>query len=110
MGNLCGADVEEHYPWPTCEMHYKLATSFTDFYSWVWNCQNDPHDSVHIWIGGTIDCEEDYAKIGELLGEETMRSLITLSFIYRKALYRNGLFSCTGSADVSQKPEEVKSG
>lgn len=36
MGKMCHARAEEFYAWPTCEMHYNLATSFTDFYSWVW--------------------------------------------------------------------------
>lgn len=36
MGQLCQARAEDFYKWPTCEMHYDLATSFTNFYSWVW--------------------------------------------------------------------------
>lgn len=36
MGQMCQARAEEFYPWPTCEMHYGMATSYSDFYSWVW--------------------------------------------------------------------------
>lgn len=105
---MCGVDTEEDFPWPTCEAHYNLVTSFTDFYSWAWNCQKEPHGHVHIWIGGASDCEEEYSIIGELVGEETSRNLVSLSFTHHKELYRKGIFSCTGSADVSQTPEQVK--
>lgn len=70
MGEMCGTRVQEAYPWPTCEMHYKLTTEYTDFYSWVWYSLYDPHGPVHVWLGGTVDCESTYAKIGELVGEE----------------------------------------
>lgn len=63
---------------------------------------------MHIWIGGASDCEEEYSIIGELVGEETSRNLVSLSFTHHKELYRKGIFSCTGSADVSQTPEQVK--
>ena len=107
MGNLCGVDMEEDYPWPTCATHYNLATSFQDFYSWVIYSHYEPHGHAHLWIGGAVDCEEDYSKISELVGEETSRNLVSLAFTHRRELYRNGFFSCVGSADVSQKSKEV---
>ena len=107
MGKMCGVDVDKDYPWPTCESHYELVTSYTDFYSWVWASLYDPHGPVHIWIGGIVDCEDTYAKIGEIAGEETARNLVRLAFVHRKEMYRSGFFSCEGNADASEQPEEV---
>lgn len=105
---MCGVDVEEDYPWPTCEAHYKLVTSYSDFYSWVWASLYDPHGPVHIWIGGMLDCTNTYAKIRELVGEETARKLIKLGFVHRKELFRSGFFTCEGKVDVSAREDEVK--
>ena len=49
---MCEADVSEEYPWPTCSMHYELATEYESFYDWIWDSMYDPHGPVHVWIGG----------------------------------------------------------
>lgn len=109
MGNMCGIPTINTYPWPTCETHYDLATSYTDFYSYVWDSLYDPHGPVHIWIGGVLDCEQSYTTIGRLLGEEAAGELAMFSFVHRKNLYREGIFQCSGTATIDQKPEEVRS-
>lgn len=43
MGKMCGENVGTFYPWPTCESHYDMVTSYEDFYSWVWASGFDPH-------------------------------------------------------------------
>lgn len=107
MGKMCHMRVEDAYPWPTCEMHYDLATQYDDFYSWVWASLYDPHGPVHIWIGGVLDCEVTYQKIAALVGEEVAAELAMLSFVHRKNMFRDGFFACEGTADVSESPEEV---
>lgn len=110
MGKICGGDISGFYPWPTCESHYNLATSFSDFYSWVWQSMFDPHGPVHIWIGGVMDCEETYQKIETLVGSSAADTLATYSFVHRKNLYRDGLFKCEGTAKIDESPEEVRDG
>ncbi|CAB1096465.1 TYR [Ectocarpus sp. CCAP 1310/34] len=108
MGQMCHARAETFYPWPTCESHYNLATSFTDFYSWVWESLYDPHGPVHIWIGGVMDCEETYGvDIEHLVGEETALDLALMAFVHRKDMFRDGIFSCEGSVAVTESPDEV---
>ncbi|CAN0387437.1 unnamed protein product [Pylaiella littoralis] len=107
MGDMCGVDTSATYPWPTCETHYELATEYNDFYSYVWESLYDPHGPVHIWIGGVLDCEDTYSKIRELVGEYAAGVLAMFSFVHRKNLYRENFFSCEGTADVSQKPDEL---
>ncbi|CAM9856817.1 unnamed protein product [Pylaiella littoralis] len=110
MGNTCGYESTDTYSWPTCETHYKLVTEFSDFYSFVWDSLYDPHGPVHIWIGGVLDCEETYSKIGDLVGEDAAESLAMLSFCHRKSMYRDGFFKCEGSAEVSETPETLFAG
>lgn len=70
LGEMCGARVEDAYPWPTCETHYKLVTEYGDFNSWMWDSLHDPHGPVHMWLGGNLDCKETYDKIGALIGKD----------------------------------------
>lgn len=108
MGKMCGAQIDESFPWPTCSMHYDMVTSYTDFYSWVWYSLYDPHGPVHIWIGGVLDCEDTYEEIASLVGPEIAEELALYSFIHRKNLFRQGLFYCEGTASVDQTPSEVR--
>lgn len=109
MGKMCGANVDESFPWPTCSMHYDMVTSYSDFYSWVWYSLYDPHGPVHIWIGGVLDCEGTYAEIASLVGPEIAEELALYSFIHRKNLFRDGIFSCTGTVTVDTLPTDVSS-
>lgn len=107
MGNMCGIDTSDTYPWPSCSTHYELATEYDSFYSYVWESLYDPHGPVHIWIGGVLDCERSYAQIGELIGEYNAGQLAMFSFVHRKNMYRENIFKCEGVAGVNQKPDEV---
>lgn len=107
MGQICGLRVEEEYPWPTCQTHYDLTTSYSDFYSWVWESLYDPHGPVHVWLGGVMDCKETYNKISSLVGKDISAELEFYSFVHRKNLFRAGLFECTGSAGSDEKPAKV---
>lgn len=110
MGNMCGYDSTEEFPWPTCEIHYDLVTDYSDFFSFVWDSLFEPHGSVHIWIGGELDCKETFSKIGDLVGEEAAELLALYSFFHRKNMYRYGILKCEGSANVGDKPDEVSWG
>ncbi|CAN0178829.1 unnamed protein product [Ectocarpus sp. 13 AM-2016] len=107
MGELCGADMQKAFPWPTCTSHYDLATGYSDFYSWVWQSLNEPHGPVHIWVGGVLDCKETYERIEGLVGKMAASQLAAQSFTHRKNLYRDGIFKCDGRADVAQSSKEV---
>ncbi|CAN0339790.1 unnamed protein product, partial [Ectocarpus sp. 13 AM-2016] len=45
----------------------------------------------------------------ELVGPSIAEDLALYSFIHRKNLFRDGIFSCMGSASVAQAPAEVLS-
>lgn len=107
MGNMCGIDTSETYPWPSCTTHYELATEYDSFYSYVWESLYDPHGPVHIWIGGVLDCERSYEQIGKLVGEDAAGELAMFSFVHRKNMYRENIFKCEGTAGVNVKPSEV---
>lgn len=108
MGSLCGVRVEEKYPWPTCQAHYDLTTSYSDYYSWVWDSLYDPHGPVHVWLGGVMDCEETYDKVASLVGKDISTELAYYSFVHRKNLYRSGYFKCEGTAEVEETPNTVR--
>lgn len=108
MGKMCGANIDESFPWPTCSMHYDMVTAYSDFYSWVWYSLYDPHGPVHIWIGGVLDCENTYEEIASLVGADIAEELALYSFIHRKNLFRDGIFSCTGTVPVGDTPDEVR--
>lgn len=107
-GQICGARSEPYFPWPTCKMHYDLTMSHSGFYGWVWDAQYDPHGTVHIWMGGVLDCEEAYDRVKSLVGDDVGTSLATLSFIHRKNMYRNGLFNCRDVEDGDNMRDGVR--
>lgn len=53
MGKMCGADIGDKFPWPTCSVHYELVTTHENFFSWAWASLAPPHGPIHNWIGGT---------------------------------------------------------
>lgn len=104
---LCQANMEELFPWPTCEEHYNLVKDCPDFYSWSWTVQHDPHGPVHAFLGGMIDCKDKYNAIGDLVGEVIARKMAYSSVSSIKELYRNGIFKCKETVDESVAPDEV---
>lgn len=95
------------YPWPSCKVHHKLTTMYNTFYSWTWHSLYDPHGPVHVWLGGVMDCDATYARIKNLVGPEIAQDLATISFVHRKNAFRNGVFKCTGSAQITDAPDKV---
>ncbi|CAM9421765.1 unnamed protein product [Ectocarpus sp. 6 AP-2014] len=108
MGTLCNTyDVTQIYPWPTCELHYWMATEYSDFYSWVWTSMYAPHGPVHTWIGGVLNCEETMASVSSLVGEENANSLALYAFDQRKNFWRDGFFDCEGTAAAGATEDDV---
>lgn len=107
MGEVCGLRIEDKIPWSTCEDHYLLSTENFSFYSWVWESMFNPHGNIHSWIGGMIDCRDMYVNFTELVDSYTAEMLAYFAFTTRKYLYRAGLWSCDGDADVQTSPAEV---
>lgn len=104
---MCGVRVEEHYPWPSCDDHYRLNMENSNFFSWSWFSMFRPHGSVHAWLGGMLDCDAMHSKFVDLVGPEIAKNLAYYAFNQRKNLYRSGHFSCEGSAEPNVKPYEV---
>lgn len=106
LGDACGHRFEDAYPWPTCEAHYNLTMSYSDFYSWVWDGQYGAHGNAHIWLGGVVDCADEYAEIAGLVGEATAAKLAVLAFTHRKNMYRDGIWYCASEVSGSQRREQ----
>ncbi|CAM9190527.1 unnamed protein product, partial [Discosporangium mesarthrocarpum] len=94
FGDMCGDTSFTAFPLPTCYDHYSLSTSHNTFYGWVWDSMYESHGSIHIWIGGILDCRVAYAQIADLVGKKVATTLRGLAFIHRKNLFRDGLFVC----------------
>ncbi|CAM9814374.1 unnamed protein product [Ectocarpus fasciculatus] len=108
MGTICDTyDVTQAYPWPTCELHYEMATEYSDFYSWVWTGMYGPHGPVHAWIGGAVNCEETLTKVSSLVGEDNAMSLALNAVDQRQNFWRAGFFSCEGMAEAGATEDEV---
>ncbi|CAB1105721.1 unnamed protein product [Ectocarpus sp. CCAP 1310/34] len=82
MGTLCNTyDVTQVYELPTCELHYWMATEYSDFYSWVWT-------SI-------------------LIGEDNANSLALYAFDQRKDFWLDGFFNCEGTAVAGATEDDV---
>lgn len=108
LGEMCQISSDVHLPWPDCESHYELTTGNADFYSWVWNSMSTPHAPVHLWLGGVLDCDTMYNKIGDLVGPDVAEALAFLANGHRKGLFIANVWGCAGTAAVDEKPDEVR--
>lgn len=110
MGKMCQIQTTDTFPWTTCLTDYKAVSTYSDFYSWAWNIAGLPHGTVHIWLGGVIDCDESYAEISALVGADITKELLLLTMYHRKQLFCYGLFRCEGVVSTDMKPKEVSTG
>lgn len=99
---------DEFLEWPTCETHYNLTMTNNAFYSWVWDSLGTPHGTLHLWLGGVMDCTNAYSKTASLVGPDIAESLSFLAVGHRKSLFYNGVWKCEGDkVSVDTKPEAV---
>ncbi|CAN0363328.1 unnamed protein product [Pylaiella littoralis] len=106
LGTMCDKSTTELYPWPTCEVHFSLATSFSDWYSWAWDVLYLPHGPVHAWIGGMVNCDETIGLISSLIGKENTDSLELYAFDQRKEFWLNDFYECDGYAPTDDTSVE----
>lgn len=105
---MCQTSVDDYLTWPDCKIHYELTTTNGDFYSWVWDSMGSPHGTIHLWLGGAMDCDSMYNKIGDLVGSDIAEALAYLSVGHRRLLFCGGTWSCVGGkAAVDVTPQEV---
>ena len=105
---MCQTTGDKFLPWPNCKIHYDLVTTNFDFYSWVWDCNGLPHAPIHFWLGGTLDCDETFNEIGNLVGAEVAEVLAFLGSDYRKILFCHRVWGCTRTASTDETPFEVR--
>ena len=108
MGETCQVSSDDYLNWPTCQTHFELITTNADFYSWVWDSMGEAHSPVHLWLGGTMDCDTMYNEIGNLVGTEIAETFAYLSVGHRKGLFCEQIWGCNGTASVDEKPDEVR--
>lgn len=108
LNKECLVLVDDYLEWPTCEIHYNLTLTNDDFYSWVWDSLGSPHGTLHLWLGGVMDCKDAYSKTASLVGPDIAKTLSFLAVGHRKPLFYNGIWQCEGDkVSVDVKPEEV---
>lgn len=108
LGELCQTIYDGATTWPDCKSHYELTTENNDFYSWVWTSEDSPHAPVHLWLGGNLDCDRTYEKIGDLVGSDVARQLAYLANGHRKRLFYAGVWGCSRPASMDETPAEVR--
>jgi len=92
---LCGASAFDFDGFPTCGVHQQYVDqTFTTWYEWVWGASYAPHGPVHVVIGGTHNCEDDYNSLYETIGTEALSSLKSASFYTLKSAWRVHVVEC----------------
>lgn len=103
---LCGASAFDFDGFPTCDTHLKYVDeTFTTWYDWVWGASYAPHGPVHVVIGGTQNCADDYDALLDTIGEVSMSQLKTASFYSLKSAWRVHIVECPDycASDTPQK-------
>ncbi|CAM9430165.1 unnamed protein product [Discosporangium mesarthrocarpum] len=102
FGDTCDGDLTSYKPLPECGNHYDLLTTFSTFYGFTWESMGRSHGALHIYLGGVIDCTEQYDRVAELVGDGVASTMRQTGSVSKKLLYRAGLLSC--SADKANRP------
>jgi len=103
---LCGLSAFEFQGFPTCATHREYVDdTYDSFYDWVWGASYAPHGPVHIVIGGTHNCEDDYMALAEEIGDVALTSIQKASFYTLKSAWRVKVVECPSycSADTAQE-------
>ena len=106
----CGQAAYDFQGWPDCASHYGLLNNFTDFLSFGYSIQVLPHGPVHVNIGGTFGCEDDYDRLSHMFQRSQLAELKVLSFATVKNMYRLGLRICPDFCSTDTDPSECKCG
>ena len=67
----------------------------------------DPHGGVHLWMGGYLDCDLMYNKIGHLVGADIANEFAYLANAHRKGLFCEETWICNRTASDDETPYEV---
>ena len=60
MGNLCGM---EYTSLPSCKVHWYTLEETSTWTDFAWVLPYEPHGPVHMYVGGTLDCNATYTGI-----------------------------------------------
>lgn len=106
---LCGASAFDFDGFPTCQIHQKYVDeTFTTWYDWVWGASYGPHGPVHVVIGGTHHCEDDYDALLDTIGEVSMKQLKSASFYTLKSAWRVHIVDCPDYCAADTPQDECK--
>ena len=110
VSSQCGQAAYDFQGWPDCASHYGLVNNFTDFLSFGYSIQVFPHGPVHVNIGGTFGCEDDYDRLSLMFKKSQLAELKVLSFATVKNMYRRGLRICPDFCSTDTDASECKCG
>jgi hypothetical protein len=74
---------------PSCNAHYEILEE-TDFMTFLYNFQNDPHATAHSMVGGTYGCDLFLPLLNDGLinDEDSMLSICSNWVFFMKEFYR----------------------
>lgn len=106
----CGQSAYSFQGWPGCDSHLEMVVNFTDLSSFTYALQVAPHGPVHVNIGGTFGCEEDFDRLSSVLTAAQLSEVKVFSFAIPKNMYRLGLRECPQYCSTDSKPSECRCG
>eukprot|EP00638_Chattonella_subsalsa_P009523 CAMPEP_0117752828 /NCGR_PEP_ID=MMETSP0947-20121206/11857_1 /TAXON_ID=44440 /ORGANISM="Chattonella subsalsa, Strain CCMP2191" /LENGTH=591 /DNA_ID=CAMNT_0005571583 /DNA_START=328 /DNA_END=2103 /DNA_ORIENTATION=+ len=101
---MCGLSLTDYLQVSDCSSFQRLMTTSTleQFAKFV---SYDPHGPVHILLGGTLNCEESYARLHELFDEDQANDFTSFAFGFHKNLYRWGILTCEEGQEYCSCPD-----
>lgn len=100
----CGKMTLESMPSANCAAFHGLLqqptlAEYARFVSY------DPHGPVHILLGGTLNCEAAYDRLGALFSEAEVADYREFAFGHHKNLFRWGILTCEAEQDSCSCPD-----
>ena len=87
---LCGTSAFNFAGFPSCALHHNLTfgSGYESWYDWVWHASYNPHGPVHVAIGGTTNCAEQYDSLNGTLSRADLQRLRVFSYVTLKSGWR----------------------
>ena len=67
--DLCG---QEYHSIPTCSVHHMVLETTSSWTNFAWQLPYRPHGPVHMYVGGTLDCNGTFSDV-----ETYLESVVT---------------------------------
>jgi len=102
--DMCGIISSKHYRVADCQSFYALyhKSTLEDYAEYV---SYNPHGPIHMFIGGSINCEDAYNKLYAHFPPDVAKNLTAQAFDFHKNLYRWGILDCPEGKEFCLCPD-----